>query len=78
MLKNIALVALAAVIAALVTFLPPSPGVAADTPVSAPVQAAPDCALQGWPYYDPACMRRASGEVRHIRVIRIDRVETAR
>ena len=81
MYKNICLVALAAVIAALVTLLPPlAPGVAAETPAAAQPQSAATlrCALQGWPYYDASCLRGSSGEVRPARIIALDRVQASR
>ena len=79
MLKNVSLVALAAVIAAVVTFLPPlAPDVAAETPAHAQIQSGPLCALQGWPYYDASCLRRSSGDARPVRLIALERVQAGR
>ncbi len=79
MRKTLSLAGLAAVIAGIGTLLPAlAPDVAAETPSAAPAQTAPSCALQGWPYYDPSCLRSPSGNVRPVRIIAIDRVQAGR
>ena len=88
MIKTIAAVSVAALIAGVITFLPgvsptveastPQAGVKADRLDLRPRGAA--CSQRGWPHYERACLRDASrnaGQARTVRVVSSDRLTDA-
>ena len=85
MLKTVAAISAAALVAGVITFLPMiSPKVEASTPLAPPkadrieVRASGNaCSQRGWPHYEPACLRdarEAAGAVRAVRIISTDRL----
>jgi hypothetical protein len=73
LINSIAALIIAALSLALVVLLGSmTPEAKAESVQPDTAAAAPACALQGWPYYEPRCqldLRAGSGETRTVRVI---------
>ena len=84
-MKTFSALAAAATIAAAVTISPgASEPVSANSPLNSGKSdrldvhaAAPQCALQAWPYYEPGCIKdrkRTASQTKPVRVVTADRV----